>query len=147
MTLSIPSGRLTPRCFKAVITLSVGIFPTNEFWANGQPPSPPIAESNLRQPASYAARIFECRDALRRDCALGALFIDHDANDFHIVRRVELIENLFAVRHLRDGFWRNKTHGVDVFEAGVNQAAKILNFQLSRDLARQALPGVARTLD
>ena len=81
------------------------------------------------------------------DRALRALFIDHNADDLDVVRRFELFEDLFTVRHLRNRFWRNKTNRVDIFEAGPDERAEVLNLEFPRDLARQSLPGVARTLN
>src|SRR5438093_11053552 len=52
MLVSAPAFRSAAR------TSSVAMFPTRLSPANGQPPSPVSALSNLRQPASYAARIF-----------------------------------------------------------------------------------------
>src|SRR6266849_3865083 len=49
-------GNCTLRCASASSTFSVGILPTSSSCANGHPPNPPMAESNRRQPASYAAR-------------------------------------------------------------------------------------------
>ena len=43
-------------------------------------------------------------------------------------RNFELIENLFAVGHLRDRLWGNKTHRIYVFETGSDQRLKILHF-------------------
>ena len=43
-------------CIK-LIKLSVEIFPTNSFFANGQPPNPLIVESKLLQPLIHAELI------------------------------------------------------------------------------------------
>jgi hypothetical protein len=48
---------------------------------------------------------------------------------------------------LRDHFRRHETHRVDVLEARVDESAEILHLELGRNLTRQALPCVARTLD
>ena len=61
--------------------------------------------------------------------------------------RFELREDLFAVGHLGHGFRRHKTDGVDMLETSINQRANILNLERGRDLPRQALPGIAWTLD
>ena len=46
------TGSIRSRSCNARKTSSVGTFPTNLSCANGHPPSPPIAESKRRQPAS-----------------------------------------------------------------------------------------------
>src|ERR1051326_7154856 len=51
------SGTSAPPSLSAWTAISVGILPIISSCANGQPPSPPMAESNRRQPASYAAII------------------------------------------------------------------------------------------
>src|SRR5581483_4417342 len=77
----------------------------------------------------------------------GAFFIHHNPDDLDVLRRTEVLEDRLAVGHLRHGFWRNKTDRVDVAKTGLDQAAKVARLEISRDLPRQTLPGVARTLD
>src|SRR5712692_3613043 len=54
--VSIPV--VAPALARAARTVSVAMLPTRSSPAKGQPPRPVTALSNLRQPASYAARIF-----------------------------------------------------------------------------------------
>ena len=46
--------------FNVEYIASEGMLPVRSSLAIGQPPQPPMAESNLLQPASQAANIFSC---------------------------------------------------------------------------------------
>src|ERR1039458_1603224 len=84
---------------------------------------------------------------LGRDRPLSALFIDHDTDDFHVVGRIEFLQNLFGVGHLWDSVGRNEADGVNVLEAGRDQGLEIVGLQISRDLAFESLPRIAGALD
>jgi hypothetical protein len=43
----------------------------------------------------------EGADCFRSDRAIGAFLIDHNADDLYVVRRIELLEHLLRVGHLR----------------------------------------------
>ena len=62
---------------------------------------------------------------LRRDGALRAFFVDHDADDLHVVGRVEFFQNFFGVGHLRYGFRRDEGYRVDMLEPGADQGLQI----------------------
>jgi hypothetical protein len=79
--------------------------------------------------------------------ALSAFFVYHDPDDLDIVRQVDLFQHFFAVRHLRNGFGRNKADRIDVFEPRVNQGAQVTGFDLRRNLTAEALPRVAWAFD
>src|ERR1019366_3424976 len=98
---------------------------------------------------SWRDRVREAQRAYRlgRDRSLRAFFVDHDADDFHIVGRIEFFQNHFGVGHLWDSVGRDKADGVDVLEAGRDQGLEIVGLQFSRDLSLEALPGIAGALD
>ena len=54
------------------------------------------------------------RTASRRDGPLRALFVDHDADDFDIVGRIEFFQYIFRVGHLRHRIRGNETDRVNV---------------------------------
>ena len=58
-------------------------------------------------------------DAARGQRAFDAFVVHHDADDFRRLRaggqgREECFDHRFAIGHLRDMFWGNETHRVDV---------------------------------
>src|ERR1022692_4908670 len=63
---------------------------------------------------------------LGRDRSLRTFFVDHDADDFYVVGRVEFLQNFFGVSHLRDGVRRDETDGINVLEAGGDQSLEIV---------------------
>ena len=81
------------------------------------------------------------------DGAVGAFFVDHDADDLDVVGRINLLQHFFRVGHLRHGLGRDERHGVNALEPGADQRAQVGSLDLGRDLAREALPGVAGTFD
>ena len=60
------------------------------------------------------------------DGPLRAFFIDHDADDLHVVRRIEFLQYFFRVRHLRHGFGRHERYRVDVLESRADQGLQIV---------------------
>ncbi len=45
---------------------------------------------------------------LRIDRALGAFFVDDDADDLDVIGRIEFFQDFFGVGHLRDGVGRDE---------------------------------------
>src|SRR5438105_1114214 len=86
-------------------------------------------------------------DRFGGDGALGALVVHHNADDLHIVRRVELLQHFFRIRHLRHRFGRYERHCVNVLESRCDQPAQIRNFGCSWNLLLQSLPGITRAFD
>src|SRR5262249_47474721 len=96
----------------------------------------------LQKSGGYRVRETKGLDGLSGDSAIRTFFIDHDADDLDVVGWIKLLEDLFRVGHLRDGFWRNKRDCVDVLESRSNERTKVLDFDRGGYLRLQALPGV-----
>jgi hypothetical protein len=58
-----------------------------------------------------------------------------------------LLEDGFAIRHLRHNFRRDEAYGIDMAKARIDQPAEVFYLLQRRDLALEPLPRVARTLD
>ena len=94
-------------------------------------------------------RIWEAQCAYRfgRNRALRALFIDHDADNLRVVRRIKFLQHLFRVRHLRNCSRRYERPGINVLEAGANQGLQIIRLDVGGNLHLQSLPGISWTFD
>ena len=72
-----------------------------------------FAQKGLRYRAGKAQR----RNCFGGDGALRAFFIHHDADDFDVLRHIDLFQHVLAIGHLWDGFGRDEANGIDVFES------------------------------
>src|SRR6266487_3950793 len=102
-----------------------------------------FAQKGLRD----GTRITQSRNCFHCHGALGAFLIHDNADEFDVVRPIDLLQHLLAVGHLRDGFRRNKTYSIDVFEPRRDQRAEITRLDFCRDLPFETLPGVAWAFD
>ena len=59
-----------------------------------------LAQKSLRD----RIRKSQSMHRLRVDGALRTFFVDHDADDLHIIGRIEFLQHFFRVRHLRHSF-------------------------------------------
>ena len=84
---------------------------------------------------------------MRIDRPLRALFVDHDTDDFRVIRRIEFLQHFFGVGHLRDGFRRDERNRIKMLEPRANQGFQIIALEMSGNLPLQPLPGIARTFD
>ncbi len=84
---------------------------------------------------------------MRIDGPLRALFVDHDADDLHVVGRIEFFQHFFRVRHLRHGLGRNERDCIDVFESSADQGLQVGALDVRRNQAFQPLPGIAGAFD
>ena len=62
------------------------------------------------------------------------------------VRQIQPLQHVFAVGHLRHRPRRHKRHRIDLLEPRRHQRPQILRLGLGRNLPRQSLPRIARTL-
>lgn len=76
-----------------------------------------------------------------------AFLIDDDADDLNVSGWIEEGEGLFGIGHLRNDFGGDERDGVNVGEAGSDQGAKVIRFNLGRDGPGESLPCIAGTLD
>ena len=81
------------------------------------------------------------------DGALRAFFVDHDADDLDVIGGIEFFQNFFGIRRLGDGVGGDERDGIDVLKARADQGLEIVGFKFGRDLAFEALPGIARAFD
>ena len=84
---------------------------------------------------------------MRVDRSLRTFFVDNDADDLHVVGRIDLFQHFIGIGHLRDGIGRDERDGVDVLESGLDESPQIGNFDVSRNPPFEPLPGIPRTLD
>ena len=82
-----------------------------------------------------------------RDSALDPALVDHNADDLDIIRRIEFAQDGFRVGHLRHRLGRDERDRVNVLESRGDQRLQVLHLDGSRNLSRQALPGIAGTFD
>src|SRR6185437_5676702 len=78
---------------------------------------------------------------------LRAFLIDDDSDDLHIIRRIQFLQDLFRISHLRDSFGRYKRYGINMLEPSPDERAQILDFEICGDLALEALPGITGAFD
>jgi len=79
------------------------------------------------------------------DCALCALFIDDDTDDFEVLRNIEELKNLLGVCHLRNCSRRDETYRIDGCEAGRDELLQIVGLLGRRNDGRQCLPRIPGT--
>ena len=66
------------------------------------------------------------------------LFVDHDPDNLHVIRRIEFLQHYFGIGHLRYGFWRDERNGINVLEPHANQCLQISALDVGRNLSLQA---------
>src|SRR6266480_6545692 len=92
-------------------------------------------------------RVTQGRNAFGGNTALGTLLINHDGDNLHVLRHIDLLQHLFTIAHLWNCLWRDKTYSIDVLESRCDQRAQITRLKFRRDLAFQPLPGVPRAFN
>jgi hypothetical protein len=75
------------------------------------------------------------------------LKLNKDPDDFDVVGRVKLFQNILRVGHLRHCLRRDERYGIDVLESHADQCLQIISLQFGRNYAGQPLPGIAWTFN